>query len=314
MSNNFFDNDGDDFRDNPVSRVDGQWSPDQTNVRPASALVPQKKAAPAVTQNTEVKSNPVQEEFELPEIDMDEEEDYTEILSDARLRLEQGRLYEMIINHDLFEGAVADPIAARFVQNKIRKFAKEQMEIMLGMRQETATVERLEIDFPFNQVEVNVLKKLAFAASKGASENSDNFVPEVKRTTEEVATLPRREGLNKIGGGSSKSVAKKLPPKAATPVARKRPVNQESSLEDLDDGYEPIKKHPSEMTEQELINRNAEAEKRQAGRRTVKSASALPMASYEQTVMLAEQHAVAANQGTLTSRLIEHVKNLPTKQ
>ena len=60
------------------------------------------------------------------------------VLSDARLRLEQGRLYEMVMNSDLFEGSDCDPKAIKNVEKEIRNFAKERMEIMLGMRQETS--------------------------------------------------------------------------------------------------------------------------------------------------------------------------------
>ena len=318
MSNNFFDDDEDGFIDNPVSRVDGQWQPDQGHVRAASAPI-QNKPSPTMQKVFESKKQPPApieaEEFELPEID-DEQEDYSAVLSDARLRLEQGRLYEMVINNDLFEGSGADPIASRFVQNQIRRFAKEQMEIMLGMRKDTSTIEHLEIDFPFNQVEVNVLKKLAFAASKGASENSDRFVPEVKKTTQEVDNVPRREGLNKISLGSSqKSVAKKLPARPTGPIARQKTSAQSSAIktEDPDADYKPLTKDPSQMSQDELANHWRAAEARQAGKRTVKSAAALPMATYEQTAMLAAEHANTVNSNGGMSKLIELVKNLPSK-
>ena len=66
----------------------------------------------------------------------EEEEDFTAVFNDANLRIEQGRLYQMIMNHDIFEGMDADERAVQNVQKEIRKFARERMEIMLGMRQE----------------------------------------------------------------------------------------------------------------------------------------------------------------------------------
>lgn len=309
---NFFDDGEDEFIDNPVSRVDGKWQSDQTNVVPSQ---PKRTApTPAPTPPVQVKQQP-EEEFELSEFDT--EEDYSEVLSDARLRLEQGRLYEMIINNDLFEGSTADPVAARFVQNQIRKFAKEKMEEMLGMRKETAQVERLEIDFPFNGLEINILKKLASTATKGASENADKFVPEVKRTTEEIEIVPRREGLNKISLSSgSKPLPKKLQTKASNPVSRQKPSAQ-SAVKNLDDDYKPLTKDPSQMTQAELAEHWRQAETRQAGRKTVKSDSAIPPTTFEQEMMLAERHAqAAATPGplNLNEKLIQIVKNLPAKQ
>jgi hypothetical protein len=235
------------------------------------------------------------EEVDLfPDGDPDEEEDYSAVLSDARLRLEQGKLYELIMNHDLFGGEEADPRAVKHVQREIRKFAKERMEVMLGMRKDTTKVEHLQIDFPFNQVEVDVLKKLAYAASKGASQNSDNYVPKVTKTTQEVDNIPEKKpvSLNPIGVPTKKKpVAPKLPAKPQAPIQRKAaPAPAPQSDED----YEPLKKHPSEMTPEELIERNRQAEARLARNKTVKSSSAMAMPSYEQEEMFHMQRVATA--------------------
>ena len=318
MSSNYFDDNGDDFLDNPVSRNDGQWVADQgAPPRPAPLTDSQKKAIQAARAQ-EIVAQPTaavqEEEFEVPELEEDFQEDYTEVLSDARYRLELGRLWEQIIKHDIFGGTDADPVAAKQVQNEIRTFAKERMEIMLGMRKETSQVERLEIDFPFNRVEVNVLKKLAHAASKGASENSDKFVPEVKRTTEEIPNITRKEGLNKIGSSNQKTQQKKLTPKSSVPVQRQKaaPVAQESAFNDPDADYEPLKKDPSQMSPSELIARNKAAVERQRGKQPVRTATALAQPTYEQTEMLARQHAGSVSPGM--SKLIETVINLPKRQ
>ena len=82
----------------------------------------------------------------------------------------------MIMNHNIFEGVEADPKAVKFVQKQIRNFAKEQMEIMLGMRQEPSAQPAMSMDnFPFNSLEVEVLKMLASTATKGATAESEPF-------------------------------------------------------------------------------------------------------------------------------------------
>lgn len=322
----------DDFRDNPVEMVDGNW---ETPTQDAPQITESQRKAiqdRRDAMNAKQPGPPPEPEYDLntlPQVDVNEEEDYTAVLSDARHRLELGRLWEMIINHDLFDNTDADPIAARHVQNEIRRFAKERIEVMLGMRKETSTVERLEIDFPFNQVEVNVLKKLAHAASKGQSENSDRYVPAVTRTTEEIPTLPsappKREGLNKISSRSQltkpvpapvrqqpqapkapvkqQEPVKPLPTKAVSPIVRQAAAEQGLNSEEaklLEMDYKPLSKHPSEMTEQELLDRARESAQRRAKHKSVKSKSALPMPSYQEEEMLAAQRATDQS-GTVNS-------------
>lgn len=283
-----------------------------TNAYAASESL--RKAAPA---------QPVREEEVEVEVDADDE-DFTDVLNDANLRIEQGRLYQMIMNHALFEGMEADPKAVQNVQKEIRKFARERMEIMLGMRQEVSKVEHLEINFPFNAMEVTVLKSLASAATKGASENADNFVPEVRRTIESVPNIPKRQTLNPLGGSTalkrSAPPVQKLSSKAAAPVARKKldPTAEQILAEEgvdralIEEDYKPIGKKLSQMTEQEIIDRNKEASKRQEKHRTVKSSNAIPMATPEQQAMLAIQRADQISSAPGMATLLNKVKSMPS--
>src|ERR1035437_7078044 len=90
----------------------------------------------------------------------EEEQDISEIMSDANLRLEQGRLYQMVLQGDIFADTNADPKAIRNVQREIRKFVRERMETMLGIRQEQPA-QAAVVSSPFNDMEVTVLKMLA---------------------------------------------------------------------------------------------------------------------------------------------------------
>lgn len=273
------------------------------------------------------KPQPVREEYdeinlELPE-DFEDDEDFSLVLNDANLRLEQGSLYKLIMKHELFEGIDADPKAVQNVQKAIRKFAREQMEIMLGMRKETSTIEHLEINFPFNHMEVEVLKKLAFTATKGATQNSDNYIPEVKRIKEEVPVVPKRNSLNPINGSTSKKSVqppqKRLPTKAQTPIKRSRldstidQIAREEGVprELLEEDYMALNKPIHEMTEEEVINRNKQIAKRRTTQ--VKSSSALPMATPEQQEMLAMARASQVSQGPGMAKILEAVKNMPIK-
>lgn len=257
---------------------------------------------------------------------IEEDEDFSDALSDASLRLEQGNLYKMILNQDIFDGVDADARAVKIVQKQIRNFAKEKMEEMLGMRQETSTVEHLEIDFPFNQKEVEVLKALAHTATKGDSENSDRFVPQVTRTTEEVPTVGEKK-LRPIKTTSApKKLAqpqpqakKQLPTKPTAPIKRTKldadidRIAAEEGIprELLEENYVPLNVPASQLSEQELLNRNRQLAKRT--RTQVRSANALPMATPEQMELLAASRVMQINQSPGMSKLLEAVSKLPIK-
>jgi hypothetical protein len=203
---------------------------------------------------------------------VDEEEvDDSTTLSDARLRLAQGELYSVIMKHDLFQGMDTDPRAIKNVQREIRKFAKERMEVMLGMRQEAAPVQLIEGASPFNPMEIEILKRLASKATNGATE------------TAEAATFatPKKAVLNPISGGS-KPAAPKLPSAPAAPV-RRAEVTQ-AARENKEKVLTGKQLHEMNETErnQYLENKQREIAKTQAERKVAKSASAVPQASYEQ--------------------------------
>jgi len=102
-------------------------------------------------------------EEELEEIssqsafNLDEEE--SNIVYNARLRLEMARLYEMLINHNLFEGVDASEHAIETVQDEIKTYIVERLEILLGIREERLKQNSLESDF--DQDEANFLRQLA---------------------------------------------------------------------------------------------------------------------------------------------------------
>lgn len=338
MSKNLWDEDdeGAEFLDRPdETRLDDNKRPMQAPPAQVQNVVAQ-RPRPSNIPAEPAKTNPARPQYEdvsvspaaINDLDLEDlEEDFTSVLSDANLRIAQGTLYQMIMNHNLFEGMDADPKAVENVQREIRKFARERMEIMLGMRKETTTVEHLDIDFPFNALEVDILKKLAFTATKGASENSDRYVPEVRRVTEEVESVPRRQTLNPISKptASTKRAAPQpqkqtsLPSKATAPMKRSRldaDIDQICAEEGvprelLEEHYRPLGKPPEQLSEQELSDRAKETAKRLASRTTVKSAAALPMASPEQQEALAMARATQVSQGPGMSAILDKVSKMP---
>jgi hypothetical protein len=92
------------------------------------------------------------------------------IIYNARLRLEQAKLYELLINHNLFEGVDASPDAIKNVQNELKFYIVKRLEILLGLREQVIRTEStVAPELPFNEVEVDFLKQLAFKGTFGKS-------------------------------------------------------------------------------------------------------------------------------------------------
>lgn len=311
MSNNFFaqGEDEEEFRDVP-DEVDGGQTP-SANVRA------QRPPAPPPQAPVHQEKTIMQEYEENPELDTSEDEDFSSVINDARFRLEQGRLYEMILNHNIFEGADADEKAIKYVTKQVRNFAREQMEIMLGMRQEASKAQALSAeDFPFNDLEVQTLKALASAATKGATAS-----PEAQQFSGIQAAAPRKAGLNAIGvkparrpmseiSRDIKANNEKRPvsQRPQTPVKREAPRAQNEaeildlcmelgiSREEYDRQYQSfnsaLTKPMSQMSEAEVKERNRQIALR--SNKQVKNSAAIPMPSAEQEEMLHTQRAQAA--------------------
>lgn len=103
--------------------------------------------------------------------DLDKKE--SNVIYNARLRLEQAKLYEMLINHSLFAGVDASSDAIKIVEDELKHFIIRRLEILLGIRKpvkKTEVPEHAEIkSSPFNDVEVNFLKQLAYKGTLGKS-------------------------------------------------------------------------------------------------------------------------------------------------
>lgn len=306
MSNNFFNNDdgdGDVFMDIPDEVTEGQSAPIpniRTNRPPPPQSQPKQQEPEYETASEDFQDEP------------QPEEDFSSILNDARFRLEQGRLYEMIMNHDIFGGTDADEKAIKYVTKQIRNFAKEQMEIMLGMRQEMGRSESLAISyFPFNDLEVQTLKALASAATKGAT-----ATPEAQQYSGIKTDVPRKVGLNQINAKpSQKSLSfnykqsspagKPLAKKSQAPIRRDKRteaqieqilseerITREEYERQYNPNYKPLMKPLNNMSEAEIKEwRRQDALKTH---KQVKNSQALPMPTAEQEEFLHTQRATAA--------------------
>lgn len=235
---------------------------------------------------------------ESPEMDLfeEEEEDFSDIMLDANLRLEQGRLYQMILQTDLFGQTDADPRAVRNVQREIRKVVRERMEVMLGIRQEQQAQETI-VSSPFNDLEVTVLKMLASKMSKGATE-----------TQEQAPLPPKKDGITQVSGnlrsnntltpvGQSRTTAKPLP---KTPV--KQPVKPAKPKSAISTNESNLKKPIEEMTSEELAAHNKAAEERSTRNRAALPNNLVPHPTAAQLEMMYTASAAQVSVANPTTR------------
>lgn len=136
------------------------------------------------------------EEEELEDIannsafELDEEE--ANIVYNARLRLEMSRLYEMLIDHDLFEGVDASPQAIKVVQDQLKNYIVERLEILLGIREERAK-ENAQLS-SFNDDEADFLRQLAHKGLAMAGKQPS----EPKNSGLKPMSKPAPAGLKKL--------------------------------------------------------------------------------------------------------------------
>ena len=154
----------------------------------------------------------------------DEEEEINTV-NEAHVRLEQGRLYNMLINHNLFEGVDADPTAIANVQRQLKEFILEKLEEMLGMRvkKEKTQTQQVVVQSDFNELEIQVLKRVASKMSKGMTENA----PAPKSQVSELNTVKKQEkkvSLNTLGSQVSKP--KPTPKPSSGKPLRQKPVQK----------------------------------------------------------------------------------------
>jgi len=172
-------------------------------------------------------------EMEYEEIDedsfsldaFDDFEEEQSLMDNARIRLEQGRLYEMLIKHDLFDGVDADPQAVSNVQQEIKGFIMERLEILLGMRAEKQNVVQ-KVESDFNEMEVQALKMVASKVTQGASAKA----PEVKKEPSPISPVQKQEkpkGLNAFGKKPQQRTKKQPVRYSLKPKINKKVVKQQ---------------------------------------------------------------------------------------
>jgi len=172
----------------------------------------------------EASEEEIEELVEESAYDLNEHQAST--IFNARIRLEQAKLYEMLINHNLFEGVEASPQAIERVQNELKYYIVSRLEVLMGMRQPVQRKEGPEL--PLNHVELDFLKALAYKGTKGASIKAEREEEDTEPGPRPVQPKLRPQGLKPL-------VKQKTAPKKTKQVSKKKspkqPPQQEKPLQ-----------------------------------------------------------------------------------
>jgi hypothetical protein len=237
------------------------------------------------------------------------------VVSEAMLRLEQARLYEMLLKHNFFEGVRTGPAAKQNVEQELKKFILDRLEVLLGIKAEASNQtapSEFTFELPFNEVEVEFLKALAYKGTNGASVTAQSSQAQVQAQSVPQAPqqLPklRQEGLKPLSQSKPvprpqpvqqqrqpvKQLAKPAPRPQAPQQPQRQPVKQQvkapapkkkaRSLDEIArEDIEAMKnrKPAHKMSAKELIAANKKIE---GGGSRARPANALPMPTPEQQI------------------------------
>lgn len=225
-----------------------------------------------------------------------------EVLDSAMVRLDQAKLYKMLIEHDLFQDVDAHPFALKKVQSEIRQFIMDRLEILLGMKKEVKVNQNTTIELPFNDLEIQALKDIAAKLTKGASQTApepakqslkpvtpqkSNVLKPVSAPAKPAFTPPKAQpqAIKKAPASASKPPA---PVKKQQPQPSPKPAQKKQTAPDIP---EHLRKNPFEMTQEELMERA----KYSAVKKQVKNPEAIPMPNQDQLAAITMNKSMASS-------------------
>lgn len=142
----------------------------------------------------------------------------TAVLSEAMQRIEQAKLYELLVNHELLAPGSASPEIQKKVQDEIRAFVIERLETLLGIRKEQQKQSSLDL----TQEEVRVLKMLA---AKVIGKDTPKSEPQITP----LAANPNQPKVNPVAAPQIQRPAQVTQPvqQQTRMVKKKKPMGQQ---------------------------------------------------------------------------------------
>jgi len=121
----------------------------------------------------------------------------TKVLNKAIERIEQAKLYEALLNHQLFGQGSARPEVMKTVRKEVKEFVQFRLEVLLGIRADgkvgshmASSTQQMVVKSPFTEEETAALKGIANKLiSKGNSTPSINSVNVPRPTIQELPAV-----------------------------------------------------------------------------------------------------------------------------
>jgi hypothetical protein len=166
-----------------------------------------------------------------------QEEESSFVLNEAMKRIEQAKLYEALLKHDLFGEGSARPEIIDAVKTEIKTFILSRLERLLGMKPEETATQAQRADLPFSDEEVDALKALAsrvLNTSKPAEQKA--ATPTIKPMTAQQDIQHKTTVVNTISVPKQayKTPRQQQPVQSAQPKQRKRRQSESVSKEGID--------------------------------------------------------------------------------
>lgn len=166
----------------------------------------------------------VEEPVTTAQLEANEEEEYASIMAQVDRRMKVANYYRMILEHEFFPD---NNVESNTAQNRIRKFVREELEVLLGMKAAKAAVVSIgPAASQFSDDEVAVLREL-IARLKKPTPAAPQFKPMA------AAPAPVAPAVNKVVQSLAAAAPKKPAPAVQVkPVAPpKPPVAQNGTVD-----------------------------------------------------------------------------------
>lgn len=249
---------------------------------------------------TNPNSNIQTKEYELE--DQDEEQDAIDafqqeiadeqstqdLASKAMLQLEKGKLFKMLLDHNLFEGVDADPEAIKWAEKEVKAYVSERLEVLLGLKRDPKKQEiKYQVESPFTEVEIDLLKKFVSKMSNGATQQikevpKTNTIKSMAQTPQ--APKPLKSSLSTSAPKKAVSEGKK---KVATPLqTSQKIITKSKAVAKTTIESKPLDKPIHLMTAAEVAQRNKEISARNAANKAVPEGYQPPVYDANQLEMM----------------------------
>jgi hypothetical protein len=255
--------------------------------------------APAPESRKVEKMEKTPEPVYIQEQAIEESLDEYEFLTNARLRLEQGRLYEMFLKHNLFGDIDSDPRAVANVQKELKEFIQERLEVLLGLKPDPKLRKvQMEHSMPFNSLEIDILKKVIGRISGGATEQAEAPRPTPKSDVlKPLSTSKPVQSINPIGEQPKQPMSIRKTTPAPSSAPSEQPV--------LERPNKPI----SELTPSERAEWNKQISLEQKAKKAPPTKNHTPMPSYDQQVMHYGSQTNRYAQNALVGKILQSLPN-----